>query len=487
MMAAISPQQDIVTNPSASSIQRIGEDDDETDHACLPVVQGETLTPLTSKCGPRQENLDHNTLGLGACTFTTSPPSPLQDDTSDSSMDQNPTIHHRNTREDDDEENHDYDENGQSHPSISERQPLGSRERADSDGTNRRTLEERVQELEEKLATLSLLLSRQNHQHRHSQNNPPHMMMSLSPNALSITPPSSPPPEDFGYDSISSGGGGGGGAPVLESPALSERPSGDSSTGKHTRNLSFRVLHTEEFAEAAAAAAAIANDPSTNLGDQFEEAINGGGGGRGVSTSNFFRPNGLHKGSDSRPPLIPMYSLKQNTKSDFGGGDLFFEPMDRRSLENSNDWSHSSGGPASTDRSTASLKQPLQTVTSADSYSSPEISTASTSTPLDDDKTTPSNLASNSTIKSKWLDYLNSVQESNYDTDKHMEEFVRVPSAVEALLSFGFWICVDSFLYTLTILPIRFVWSCLLLIRFLAIRIWKLKVPADGPFRFHRR
>jgi len=89
-------------------------------------------------------------------------------------------------------------------------------------------------------------------------------------------------------------------------------------------------------------------------------------------------------------------------------------------------------------------------------------------------------------MKSKWLDYLNSVQESNYDTDKQMEEFVKVPSAVEALLSFGFWICVDSFLYTLAILPIRFVWSCLLLIRFAFLRLFNSHV-ADGPFRFHRR
>ncbi len=89
-------------------------------------------------------------------------------------------------------------------------------------------------------------------------------------------------------------------------------------------------------------------------------------------------------------------------------------------------------------------------------------------------------------VKSKWLDYLNSFQESNYDTDKQMEEFVKIPSAVEALLSFGFWICVDSFLYILTILPIRFVWSSLLLARFLTMRFFRFEVP-DGPFRFHRR
>jgi hypothetical protein len=97
------------------------------------------------------------------------------------------------------------------------------------------------------------------------------------------------------------------------------------------------------------------------------------------------------------------------------------------------------------------------------------------------------NRSSTTSMKSKWLDYLNSVQESNYDTDKQMEEFVKVPSAVESLLSFGFWICVDSFLYSLTILPIRFIWSCLLLIRLVFVRVFKSAQVADGPFRFHRR
>ena len=78
-----------------------------------------------------------------------------------------------------------------------------------------------------------------------------------------------------------------------------------------------------------------------------------------------------------------------------------------------------------------------------------------------------------------------------------MKEFVKVPSAVESLLSFGFWISVDSFLYTLTILPIRFTWSLLLLLRFGFIKVAKgfrgRKQAVDndgaapGPFQFHRR
>mmetsp|Transcript_6507 Transcript_6507/g.7382 ORF Transcript_6507/g.7382 Transcript_6507/m.7382 type:complete len:835 (+) Transcript_6507:3-2507(+) len=108
----------------------------------------------------------------------------------------------------------------------------------------------------------------------------------------------------------------------------------------------------------------------------------------------------------------------------------------------------------------------------------------------------PKNKKKKCNIESKWLDYLNSVQESNYDTDKQMEEFVRVPSAVEALLTFGFWISVDSFLYTLTVLPMRCVWSLLLLLRLVLTKIMNgllggSKVGdnegSPGPFQFHRR
>jgi hypothetical protein len=65
--------------------------------------------------------------------------------------------------------------------------------------------------------------------------------------------------------------------------------------------------------------------------------------------------------------------------------------------------------------------------------------------------------------KQKWMDYLNTFQESDVDVDVQMQEFIRVPSQLEYLLGYGFWICVDCFLYILTILPIRFCWSCLLL------------------------
>ncbi|GAX26331.1 hypothetical protein FisN_16Lh170 [Fistulifera solaris] len=72
--------------------------------------------------------------------------------------------------------------------------------------------------------------------------------------------------------------------------------------------------------------------------------------------------------------------------------------------------------------------------------------------------------APDESVRTKWLDHLNSYQESTADVDVQMEEFIKVPGGVEQVMSFGFCICLDSFLYMITILPIRFVWSVLLLL-----------------------
>jgi hypothetical protein len=92
-----------------------------------------------------------------------------------------------------------------------------------------------------------------------------------------------------------------------------------------------------------------------------------------------------------------------------------------------------------------------------------------------------------SSIQDKWMNYLNTFQESTPDVDVQMEEFIRVPSQVEYLLGFGWTICVDCFLYVLTILLIRFVWSCILLL------VWAYRKqrgqapPMNEYYRFHRR
>ncbi|KAL7555585.1 hypothetical protein ACA910_016193 [Epithemia clementina (nom. ined.)] len=94
------------------------------------------------------------------------------------------------------------------------------------------------------------------------------------------------------------------------------------------------------------------------------------------------------------------------------------------------------------------------------------------------------NVNSDDLVRNKWLDYLNSFQESTHDVDLQMEEFVKVPGYVEGIMTFGFFISVDSFLYIFTILPIRFVWSLLLLM--LRVLSFWTKKPSP-PYQFHRR
>jgi hypothetical protein len=67
-----------------------------------------------------------------------------------------------------------------------------------------------------------------------------------------------------------------------------------------------------------------------------------------------------------------------------------------------------------------------------------------------------------------------------------MTEFIKVPGKVESIMNFGFFICVDSFLYCVTVLPIRFVWSCLLLGNRVLRPVLRQRQPAPA-FTFHRQ
>eukprot|EP00549_Striatella_unipunctata_P026089 CAMPEP_0118703140 /NCGR_PEP_ID=MMETSP0800-20121206/18352_1 /TAXON_ID=210618 ORGANISM="Striatella unipunctata, Strain CCMP2910" /NCGR_SAMPLE_ID=MMETSP0800 /ASSEMBLY_ACC=CAM_ASM_000638 /LENGTH=747 /DNA_ID=CAMNT_0006604561 /DNA_START=272 /DNA_END=2515 /DNA_ORIENTATION=+ len=64
-------------------------------------------------------------------------------------------------------------------------------------------------------------------------------------------------------------------------------------------------------------------------------------------------------------------------------------------------------------------------------------------------------------LDSSSLEHVHPNEDATADAD--MERFVMVPSRVEKLLLFGLGICVDCFLYILTILPIRFAWSIIAL------------------------
>lgn len=240
-----------------------------------------------------------------------------------------------------------------------------------------RQLEERVRELEIKLATLSLLLSPQKHQRRR-----------LSQNILSTSPPTTPPGADQSAF-----------VPALDSPA----PLRDT-ISERQRNLSFQILHDGSIT------------PTEMLTPGEEKDSN--------NTLDSKTPKTISEEQFATALKIPTPNLK-------------------------------------------------------------DLKEKEVPTPKYLDLDTPKN-GVKTDIKNKWLDYLNSFQESNYDVDLQMEEFVKIPGAVEALLGFGFWICVDSFLYVLTILPIRFIWSILLLLRYGVIRSFRPEVPV-GPFRFHRR
>lgn len=91
------------------------------------------------------------------------------------------------------------------------------------------------------------------------------------------------------------------------------------------------------------------------------------------------------------------------------------------------------------------------------------------------------------TIRTKWLDFLNSsFSDGNSDVDKQMQEFIRVPGALEGLLFYGFYVCVDSYLSIVIVLPVRFLWSCVLLCS-TAVDKARLTTRIPTQLRFHRR
>lgn len=104
------------------------------------------------------------------------------------------------------------------------------------------------------------------------------------------------------------------------------------------------------------------------------------------------------------------------------------------------------------------------------------------------EETQPSLEESNISIRSQWLDFLNHSfpVESTFDVDMQMQEFVRVPGCVENLFFFGWIICLDCYLTMLTALPVRFLWSCVLLTCTVYQTATKGTSP-KGKWAFHRR
>ena len=401
------------------------------------------------------------------------------------------------------------------------------------------SLEERVQELESKLATLSLLL----HQQRAQLN----LNGSMGVSTSRISPTEFTPPDSPQNDTTRA-------APALDSPAehftLSRQD-------RRRHNLSFRVLYQDaDFPEPHEGGFGKRNRNDSDdvhdgissteqegllvlKSDELQVPDNFGsettkqdirrGFGRHDGNAPFPlspSPILLRKTNDSMMPIEESPLLSRSVLDDSTGGEMgSFDanlsasntpieaknkpqplhmvppelPLERRSSHLSHSGDDQPVAEAGKNDEQADSSGPEPESKSADTSTpskTPNVPTSdgklrsSTSSSKSGSATAPTK--SKSVVNAEnWLNYLNSFQESNHDVDKQMEEFVMVPSAVETLLSFGFWICVDSFLYSLTILPIRAIWSCLLLLRYIVLRLTiyygsNNEVP-DGPYRFHRR
>jgi len=81
------------------------------------------------------------------------------------------------------------------------------------------------------------------------------------------------------------------------------------------------------------------------------------------------------------------------------------------------------------------------------------------------------------------LDSLRQDGSATSEVDANMDEFLCVPYKLEGLLLFGLAICVDSFLHVLTVVPLKFAWSCLCFI----CTVCRPMTGGIGRCRFHRR
>lgn len=77
---------------------------------------------------------------------------------------------------------------------------------------------------------------------------------------------------------------------------------------------------------------------------------------------------------------------------------------------------------------------------------------------------------------------------------EHIQNFLSIPSKLESLLCFGFFICLDAFLFVLTFLPVRTIFSLYLLAKEFyhsharrPVQTWKIKfLIQDSGIFFHR-
>eukprot|EP00536_Pseudo-nitzschia_multiseries_P011624 jgi/Psemu1/67980/estExt_Genemark1.C_4060011 len=397
--------------------------------------------------------------------------------------------------------------------------PNGSTQQQHRSPSQVAALEDRVRDLEEKLSTLSMILLRQSQQ----QQCPNREDNSIK----SISPPTTPFRCIEPLESIDSSNN-----PVLESPtpvprSYRNKPNFDESdvfsniplpyqerrnrsdinnsneTYKLRNNLSYHILHASnselDLRSCDGNSGNRDEDRTNHAADNSESDANGDGVGAGnlhTIHNNKEYDNAIRVPSlDSLPGssrTSPIQSQNPVVAKVLSSENFISNQSEKTEYQiNANNNSDSVGeSPKFTFRGsnfdTSSARKKRSESIGNDTTASVRtiVGSGSGNTKVGDGTAdTPKHQKKKSNIKSKWLDYLNSVQDAHYDTDKQMEEFVKVPSAVEALLGFGFWISVDSFLYTLTMLPIRFAYSIFLLM------VWvyrRLAGRPAGSFEFHR-
>jgi hypothetical protein len=98
------------------------------------------------------------------------------------------------------------------------------------------------------------------------------------------------------------------------------------------------------------------------------------------------------------------------------------------------------------------------------------------------------NIKNNQTMKEYVMNDLLNIDSRNQDgsatedVDANMEEFLRIPPKLEYLMFFSLAVCMDSFLYVWTMLPLKLVWCVVCL----ACSIYSPKKGVRG-VKFHRR
>lgn len=301
-------------------------------------------------------------------------------------------------------------------------------------------LEERVRDLEEKLSTLSLLLSQpqrmlpnysqqqqQQHHHQSPENNSMKINHSLpSPinSVRSVSPSSSPFRSLSSYTNMPLST-----APVLESPTpiathyqsidddddddfKSNRDNCDCSLPYEDRrrqnksrhrgmrnNLSFQILHGTNDTLDLSGVNSIDTVASSNITRDASKLADA-----------MLRIPSLDSlpGSERTSPVPLLPSSPVITARLSLNASLLKE--DRENSSNNN------GNRVNISTKLRALLSPH--INKSNNEHDDDRTTAATK---DADGDTPERKKKKSNMKSKWLDYLNSVQESNYDTDKQME------------------------------------------------------------------